>query len=734
MLRQIADLIRRQHYAQAFAAIRLLAGVIAGVGLIGAFVVGGRMGDLRWLLPFLAVFMLVNLLAVWQSSRRRIDPWLLPLSLLDTVLIAALIVVTGGIASPLDLLFLFPIGQVAIGMSPVAALCVAGVAMATYTGLLISPFGLVVLVPGGGGISLANLKVFNVVVTDAAILAFTIAAAQAGQALRSNEHRLLDRSSRLRREVGTLARLARKTARETELAPILGAVLETAGLELGIARSAVLLGDAASGPPRVIAARGFAGEDGDAAGVPAAIVNGALVETVLRQRRTLTGQRRLRRHRAGITVYDERFPAAAAAPLLVGDVCLGCLYVDLDRHHYHWTDDSLLLLEAFADLTAVSVDNTRLYNGLVAEKSKLEATMGAVTDAMLIFEPGGQILLANAPFRALFDISPQATNLSIEGLWAYITEQQRLGFTEGVQDVRHWFDVSPAEFEVGVPVRELQRRGKVVVDDAGQVVATVLTFHDVTEERQAERVRSEILATVSHELRTPLTSIKGFVQIFERRHRRGEYVASEHELQLVLTQVDHLMGLVGDLLDVSHLPGRTMRLARSRVDLAALCHEHVERIVAGTGRTVEFRRSAVPIYGDWDRKKLAQVLENLLTNATKYSEPDSAVVMRLGRSADQAVVTVRDSGVGVAPEHLGDVFEAFFRVDNTTTRRTNGLGIGLYLSKRIIEAHGGEIYVHSEPGKGSEFGFSLPLGPRDASNGRPINDMTAPAEYARLSE
>ncbi|MGI8916551.1 MAG: ATP-binding protein [Chloroflexota bacterium] len=708
MLRQLGDLIRQQHYVQSFAAIRFLAGLVGGVGLIGAFLSDGRPADLRWFFPILSIFTIANIMAVWQSSRRRIDRWLVPLSLLDTALIGALILATGGIASPLELLYLFPIGQVAIGASVRSALIVAGVAMATYTAGVFSPFGAIDL-SQRSGLVLSHLEAFNVVVSDVLFFAFAVAAGQAGQALRSQEDRLLNRGSRLRREVGTLARLARTTARETELAPILGMVMETATLELGLTRSAVILRGNADAELHVVSARGFGASDAGGPTVPVSVAGGVLVDTVVTQRRTLTAQRRYRRHRSGGAVYEEQTPGAAAAPLLVGDACLGCLYVDAGPNQFHWSDESLLLLEAFADLTAVSVDNTRLYSGLVAEKSKLEATMGAVTDALLIYEPGGQVLLANAPFRALFDVSPQATAMSVVGLSAYIREQQRLGFTDGFQEATDLFETTPAELEVGSPARQLQRRGKVVRDDAGQAVATVLTFHDVTEEHQAERVRSEILATVSHELRTPLTSIKGFVQIFDRRQRRGDAAAGEHELHLVLNQVEHLMALVDDLLDVSHLPGRHMRLVRTTVDLAALCRQRIERVMMETGRQVALRCTARNVCGQWDAKKLAQVLDNLLDNAVKYSEPASAVNVRLYNTPGRLTVAVNDLGVGVVAEHLEDVFEAFFRVDNTTTRRTNGLGIGLYLCKRIIEQHGGEMAVSSRPGVGSEFGFSLPL-------------------------
>ncbi|GEM_PF-1851235 len=718
MLFHLGDLMRRQHYVQALAVIRLAAGLVAGTGLAAAMLVASPQPEGRWLLGMPVLLTAVNLAVVWRSSRQRIDRWLVPLALFDMALIWGLLFVTGGIASPLELLFLFPIGQVAIGASALAALLVAGLCAVAYSAFLVYPLGLSGLLSVSGA-QLLHLASFNVIVSDMSFVAFAVAAGQTGQALRRQEGRLLDRSSRLRRTVGTLARLARITARETELPPILEAVLETTTLELGVERAAVVRRSSTSAALEVLAACGFGKAPEDLNDVAAALSKGSLVDEALRNRRRFTTQRRLRRSRNAATARQEDAPGAAAAPLLVGDLCLGCLYVDAGQHSYRWTDDALQLLETFADLTTVSLDNTRLYSGLLAEKSKLEATMGAVTDALLIYEPGGQVLLANQPFRTLLSLSTRGPELTIDQLCAHIAQSAGLGLSGVVQSPRELFEAGAAEIELGQPARVLQRRGKVVYDESGQILATVLTFHDVTEEQQAERLREEILATVSHELRTPLTSIKGYIQIFERRHMRAEPVASPHELRLVVEQVDRLMALVDDLLDVSYLPGRRVPLQRREIDLASLAQQRVAAASGATGRAIALDVRADLACGPWDAPKLGQVLDNLLTNAVKYSDPDSRISVELHSRSGLVELMVKDEGVGVAPEHLGHLFDAFYRVDSTTTRRTSGLGLGLYLCKRIIEQHGGHMHVQSIPGAGSVFGFSLPVVRRLETAGAP---------------
>ncbi len=409
-------------------------------------------------------------------------------------------------------------------------------------------------------------------------------------------------------------------------------------------------------------------------------------------------------------------PGAASAPLLVGDACLGCLYCDQGRRPKQWSDEAIELLEAFADLAAVSIENHRLYTQVLTEKSKLEATMGAVTDALLIYDADGHILLANEPFRQLFDVREWIQDLTVQDLLTLVHEHAHLGLLGGIDAEEDLFDLKPAEIEIGLPPHSLQRRGQAVFDKSGKPLAYVVTFHDVTEEQQAERVRSEILASVSHELRTPLTSIKGFMQIFERRFKRNEALASSQELSLVLQQVEHLNTLVNDLLDAAHWPGSKLYLQRSWVHISRLVAESATRCSRETGRITNIDDQSRGALAFWDREKVQQALYSLLSNAVKYSEDHTTVLVSCVLDEDRVRISVRDQGIGLNAEQAEHIFDAFYRADNSTTRRTNGLGLGLYLCRRIAEAHDGSVHVHSQPGVGSEFILILPGIQRDPLN------------------
>lgn len=677
------------------------------LGVIGLLVAAGLSGNLLFAVMAMVVLvvLLINLVAVWPRPRRRLQRWLLPLAILDEIMIGVLLILSGGVTSPFVLLFLFVIGQVAIGSSMREALGIAALSSVLYTALVLPVHwaGSTFSIP-----SLESWQIFNIVGVDLIFGIFAWAAGQVGRAFRLQQDRFLLHSTRLRRQVTALVRLARMSRRQNDLLPNLVEILEKAVEDLEVARAAIILREREDMAGQVILTHHFAE---DSAEPPVAdLPRHPVVRFVLEQKRPVTAARLMRQSRkfAPDLPLFQMAPGAASAPLLVGDVCLGCLYCDQERRPKRWSDEAIELLEAFADLAAVSIENHRLYSQVLAEKSKLEATMGAVTDALLIYDVDGRILLANEPFRQLFDMGEWAHGLTVQDLLTFVHERSRLGLLDGLDIKEDLFDVKPAEIEIGLPPHSLQRRGQAVFDESGKPVAYVVTFHDVTEEQQAERVRSEILASVSHELRTPLTSIKGFMQIFERRFNRNEALASAQELRLVLQQVEHLSVLVDDLLDVSRWPGSKLHIQRSWVHISRLVAEGATRCSRETGRIINIDDQSRSALGFWDRDKVKQALYSLLSNAVKYSEDHTTVLVSCVLDDDRVRISVRDQGIGLNAEQADHIFEAFYRADNSTTRRTNGLGIGLYLCRRIAEAHDGSVHVRSQLGAGSEFVLLLP--------------------------
>ncbi|MFP2908638.1 PAS domain-containing protein [Pyxidicoccus sp. 3LFB2] len=260
----------------------------------------------------------------------------------------------------------------------------------------------------------------------------------------------------------------------------------------------------------------------------------------------------------------------------------------------------------------------------------------------------------------------------------------------------------------------------------GHPATVVLALQDVTRLKQTElqlqeavRLRDEFLTVASHELKTPLTPLQIKLQGLAREARAKVSPARLQERVLstaecASSQIRKLAALINDLLDVTQLTGETLSLQREFVDLAVILHEAADqfRVQAAQAGSELVVHAPEPVVGWWDRHRLEQVVRGLLSNAIKYG-PGRPVVLTAERRKDQARVTVRDEGIGIAPENLSRIFEKFGRA--VSASNYGGLGLGLYITRTIVEAHQGTIRAESRPGAGATFIVELPL----TGNGRP---------------
>lgn len=248
-----------------------------------------------------------------------------------------------------------------------------------------------------------------------------------------------------------------------------------------------------------------------------------------------------------------------------------------------------------------------------------------------------------------------------------------------------------------------------VRDSAGRIVGASTIARDVSERRRLEELQRDYLAMVTHDLRTPLTAVRGYAQLLQRR---GAYAASA--VEAIIWQADRMQRLLDDLADVVRLEGGELPLRRGAVDVVALAKQEAALAEAGADagdRRIEVIAPTRPVVGDLDGDRLAQVLANLLGNAVKYAPAGSTVRVEVAAEGGETRITVRDDGPGIAREHLPMLFELFYRAGTTGA---GGLGLGLYISRMIVEAHGGAIAVASEEGAGSAFTVTLPLAPPPA--------------------
>ena len=247
--------------------------------------------------------------------------------------------------------------------------------------------------------------------------------------------------------------------------------------------------------------------------------------------------------------------------------------------------------------------------------------------------------------------------------------------------------------------------------------------------READRRKDEFLATLAHELRNPLAPIRNVVAIL--RPEEPDRDKLTYLKEVIERQVGHMGRLLDDLLDVSRVSSGTLTLRKERVPVADVIRHAAESshpaIVAG-GHGLTMKITGEPIFLDADATRISQVLSNLLNNAARYSEPGSKIKLTAERDGDQALIRVKDNGVGIRPEMLPRVFEPFFQIDRSLDRSQGGLGIGLTLVKQIVEIHGGTVKAASDGlGKGCEFTVRLPVarGVQVPAAGRPEDEVEA---------
>ncbi|MDQ4148672.1 MAG: ATP-binding protein [Actinomycetota bacterium] len=245
-------------------------------------------------------------------------------------------------------------------------------------------------------------------------------------------------------------------------------------------------------------------------------------------------------------------------------------------------------------------------------------------------------------------------------------------------------------------------------DARGRVVGATAVFRDIARRKRVDLAKSEVISAVAHELRSPLTSVKGFTSTLLSRWDRFDEETKKRLLVTIDADTDRVTRLIGELLDVSRLEAGRLHLTRRMIQVADIASRVIERMrprAANHEFEHVFPDEFPEVYADSD--KIEQVLTNLIENALKYT--DGGRVAVTGRTEDSVVrIAVSDEGEGIPTEQRFQVFNKFYRHGGAL--ENPGTGLGLYISKGLIEAHGGRIWVEEAPGGGAEFAFTLPRG------------------------
>jgi PAS domain S-box-containing protein len=368
-------------------------------------------------------------------------------------------------------------------------------------------------------------------------------------------------------------------------------------------------------------------------------------------------------------------------------------------------------------------ERQRAEAALREEKERLRATLTGIGDAVIVTDARGLVTLMNPVARRLTGWDEEATGRPLEEVFRIVNEQTRQPADSPVSRVlREGTVVGLANHTALVArdgtVRPIEDSAAPVRGDDGAVVGVVLVFRDATERRAAEaalrdadRRKDEFLATLAHELRNPLAPIRNAVEVLRRSD--GEAGLAEQARDMIGRQLDQMVRLVDDLLDMSRISRGKVQLRKERVELAAVVRGAVETarpLLDARGHELTVTPPAEAVWLDVDPTRLAQVIANLLHNAAKYTEKDGHVWLTVERQGGEVVLSVRDTGIGIAAEHLPRLFEMFSQVTPALERSQGGLGIGLALVRGLVELHGGTVEARSDgPGRGSEFVVRLPV-------------------------
>lgn len=302
---------------------------------------------------------------------------------------------------------------------------------------------------------------------------------------------------------------------------------------------------------------------------------------------------------------------------------------------------------------------------------------------------------------------------------------------EGAADVVRKYQLKSAMFvplktrgEVLGVMSAITRQDRVLTSEErgllitiGHQISTAIENAQLMEEasraqalEELDRLRTALLASVSHELRTPLTSIKGIASTLTQPDVQWDEETQHEFLKIIDKETDTLTHIVNDLMQMSQIEAGIMQLERTKITVSAIVsqlRDQLKHVVSNHEFEMDVPRGLPAIYAD--EVRIGEVIINLVSNAAAYSEPGTRITLRVKRVDDEIVVSVTDQGIGIPAEHRSKVFDRFFRLESGVARRRGGTGLGLSICKRIVESHGGKIWVESKVGVGSKFTFSIPI-------------------------
>ncbi len=370
------------------------------------------------------------------------------------------------------------------------------------------------------------------------------------------------------------------------------------------------------------------------------------------------------------------------------------------RVNVYGTDEISQLAETFNEL------NDRLRHSMATiekEQNKLSSVLANMSEGVIATDQTGQITLMNEAAGQLIGKNPR--DLIGENLLDFLNLEDQFDEITALQHSRSMIiDLSGDETFL------IQASFSTILDEQDQITGFIAVLSDVTKQEKVEQERREFVSNVSHELRTPLTTIRSYIEALTDGTWQDQDLAPRF-LSVVQDETDRMIRLVNDLLQLSRMDNKEYSLNHKRTDFINFFHNVIDRLEVNIQENIIFNRELPnKRYYVWlDEDRMTQVLDNIISNAIKYSPEGGIITFRVEYRRNHLLVSIKDQGIGIPYEMREKIFDRFYRADKARTRKLGGSGLGLAITKELIEAHHGKIWAESIEGKGTTILFTLPL-------------------------
>jgi len=519
------------------------------------------------------------------------------------------------------------------------------------------------------------------------------------------------------KEQATLLQTSAAVISTLDVQSVLDRILEQMGRLLAIQMYAIIQLDEKAGSFRIRASRGLSRQFVESLSIlptePDAVTMRSLHsrEPVQVSDTETDPSYAIRRARA----RAEGYRAILAVPLHTQHAPPTALLVFHPTPHV-FTENEIHLLVNFANHATMAIENAILFERsdmqLQEQTHRLESLVQSLHDGLILGNLAGKAVYANRRVGAMAGLTAQElagmpVQQILQRILAHSNEDEKArDFAQGLyeQEGERSADISIIEDS---RTAYLRLETFDVTDSRADRIGRGLLLHDITPDRELDRVRASLVSTVSHELRTPLASIKGYATTLLADDVQWDRDSQNEFLRIISDESDRLSELVNNMLDLSRLDAGALRLERVECDPQETIHRAARRVHFDAAR-LEVRMDAdlPPLYAD--PLRLETILRNLFENAIIYGGEEVAVRVNVRKQDGSLIFQIADNGPGIPPEESARIFESFYRVDDSLTRSAGGAGLGLAICQGLVQAHGGRIWVEPQE-HGACIAFSMPL-------------------------